>query len=383
VGRLWSDGYETGSASERATNSGTVAIVTDVVRSGTYAGQANPTAGTGFWRQIVYASDQATVCYARAYLRISAYPDVTTDILIPQNSNPTRLSRIRLTAAGTLQLANSSGTQVGSSSGVLSLNTWYRVEIKHDATSSSGALEARLDGTVFASGANNVQGQWSRVAWGPADTCTTDLRFDDIAINDGAGTAQNGYPGAGSIRHLRPSRRGDTSSWSRSGSGSANWDSIAEVPPDDSTSYIRSNVAAAVDESATGPSGLSVNDTITLVAVGARYAGNTASPFSGFVVRLKAAPGGTVSEGPEILPASTSWLTNANADPKLPPITAYTLPGTSTAWTAAQLNQAQVGVRVSTSDTNEARVSGLWLLVEYVPGSPVAPPAGTMLALFD
>ena len=94
------------------------------------------------------------------------------------------LCRISLNSSGKLRLTNSSGTQIGSDSATLNTSQWYRIEMKNDATTNHGSLDARLDGTSFASGSNDIQGSWARLQLGPTGTSNCDVYIDDIALND-------------------------------------------------------------------------------------------------------------------------------------------------------------------------------------------------------
>jgi hypothetical protein len=70
-----------------------------------------------------------------------------------------------------------------------------------------------------------------------------EIYFDDIAINDEAGSFQNSFPGPGKTFLLEPS--GDnTLTWDRVPTDTTNWDRVDDVPgtPDDSTTYIHTAV---------------------------------------------------------------------------------------------------------------------------------------------
>ena len=119
------------------------------------------------------------------------------------------------------------------------------------------------------------------------------------------------------------------------------------------------------------PAALASDDIINCVQVGVRFAvDNPAGSDPGFVLRVKASAGGTVEEGVEILTTSTTYNTNSVAIPHNYNLTLYDLPGASTAaWTKADLDAAQIGVRISTDTNDYPRVSTLWLLVEHQPAA--------------
>ncbi len=145
--------------------------------------------------------------YIRFFVRKSADP-----------ANAIELSRVlgavsvRLNTNGTLSLLDSTGTQIGSASAALSSSTWYRVEYLCNigSTSSTGATELRIDGnTVSGTNVSNAnlgttsQSNFS-IGWSAATISTATILFDDVAVNDTSGTAQNTWPGDGKIVHLWP-----------------------------------------------------------------------------------------------------------------------------------------------------------------------------------
>lgn len=113
------------------------------------------------------------------------------------------------------------------------------------------------------------------------------------------------------------------------------------------------------------------SDTINAITVSVRYrtdSGTTTDPE--FVVRIKATSGGTVEESASIVASSTSWNTNTGTTLKSPPLILYDLPGASTtAWTKADLDTAQIGVRENLTDTDNVQVSALWMQVDYTPNA--------------
>src|SRR6185295_16953017 len=86
MARVWSSGFElnsTGAAVEFTTQLSTVTIQTGTVRTGTYAVQVAPSAGTAA-NTIDYnflVSGSTANVYFRAYLNISALPASTVSII--------------------------------------------------------------------------------------------------------------------------------------------------------------------------------------------------------------------------------------------------------------------------------------------------------------
>jgi len=189
--------------------------------------------------------------------------------------------------------------------------------------------------------------------------------FDDVLINSNSGSFQNSYPGPGSIKHLKPNAAGDNSAWSN------DYQSVDEVTPDDATTFCASNTLDQIDDHELEASGLT-NESISFVVVGYRAnrtGGTTPNPT--FVLRIKASSGGTVEESSAITP-DTAWAVAASNK-----LILYDLPGaSSTAWTPADLDTAQIGYRLSNSPgTRTAQVSTVWLLVRYVAPAVLSPSA--------
>jgi hypothetical protein len=376
MARIWSSGFELNSTTagvEFTSTSVTLpSIVTSLVRSGTYALRANPTTSHQFVKySFALSGSEPSVVYIREYIRVASAPSTQTLVLSATHHTTDQLKfSIRMNTDRTLELWDEeNGVQVGSDSTALDADTWYRLELKVDSTTpTSPDIEARINGSSFASGSVSVYGDKpGNIRIGISTwNATADIYFDDIAVNDSSGSYQNSWPGEGKIIHLRPSVTGDNGDWTGDNTD------IDEVTPDNDTTKIASNTTNHIEDVNIDntPSGLLSSDSISLIHVGVRYNGVGSSANSSFVVRAKKASAGTVSEGSAITPANTTWMTNANAAPKNYPLTLYQDPDSNN-WTKANLDTTQIGVRISTGNTNDAQVSTLWLLVEYIPAPSV------------
>lgn len=375
MARLWSYGAELNTTTEGVevdSLTGTGSIVTSPVRSGTYAFRSNPSAGTGYLLYTYGAAAFTGKTYLRFYLYIASYTDALDQICALRDSAGVALGSIRLNSTGTLELWDDAGTvQLGSDSSALALNVWYRIELFADNDGTTGtALTAKIDGTQFATGTHSPSAGAvaNQVRIGAATTTTCDIYFDDVAINDASGSFQNSYPGAGQIIHLRPNAAGDNAAWTIQTAEANNYQTVDEVTPDDSTSRVASTTLNETDDhnlDAT-PSSLAKDDTINCVQVGVRYSATSTVLVPSFVLRIKSAASGTVEESGNITPNATSYVTNATASPRNYSLTLYDLPGaSSTAWSKATLDTAQIGYRISVDDTVSVNISTVWLLVDY------------------
>jgi len=237
-----------------------------------------------------------------------------------------------------------SGTLLGASSASLASDVWRLIEVRWQATSTTvGIVEVWLDGnrvinfsgdttsstvvglqTVYLGCSNSVTG---------ASTTATWLAFDDIAINDTTGTANNGRPQDGRILLLSPTGAGSSTQFTRGGTDTgANWSQTSEVPPS-MTQYVLSATVADRDLYAAADlpvavSGINVVEELLLVQNSDAGAGSI-----GPTIRS----GATTSElGPISLTNTVTYVTGRWE----------TDPNTSAAWTAAAVNALEIGATV-------------------------------------
>lgn len=378
--RLWSSGFELNSTTagvEWTTASGTLSIQTTVVRSGTYAAEINVSNEvSGYVYQFSSANSNGPYFF-RFYLRVATAPSANATIMDGVTTGSATRVRIRLNTDRTLQLSDEDG-DIGSASDALSLDTWYRIEVEFDVSGAAGShvVRAKLDGTEFAGSSTRSSSGIASLRVGAIGLTTGHWYLDDIAINDSTGSFQNSYPGEGSIIHLRPNAAGDNAGWV-DGTGST-FAEVDEVTPDDITTFISTdadNTTISDFNIDATPAAIESDATINLVHVGARFNMDSADAAARFVLGVKATSGGTVEESAGIAPTGTTWVTNAPAAPRNYPLTLYDLPGASTTpWTKADLDTAQIRVRISVDPgVEDTQISTMWLLVDYTPAE--APPS--------
>lgn len=345
---------------------------------------SNAAAVEGF-RQI-YTATQGDF-YFRWYDYIVALPTVATATLGGFRITGVYKVGVRLTIGGLLQLWNiEDSTQIGADSSAISTGVRYRFELRCDSTTlSATVVELRVydnadgdpDNLIFnPSGTIDLAALPTNVSCGTeAGNLTLDHVVSDLAVNStAAGGTQTSWPGAESLVYLFPNGNGDNSAWAGSdGNSTDNFLLVDEVPPN-TTDYVESNTSGQIDEyelTAT-PAGLGAADTINVVQVGVYAAVSDATGADpDLVIRIKSASGGTVEEsasldcnsvtyqGPAPLPADSNYK-----------LTLYDLPGASTSpWTKATLDTAQIGVRESVTDTHFARVSMVWLIAGHTPSA--------------
>ncbi len=390
MGRLFTSGFEENTNTvnvEWTGTNGSPTIQTGTTRTGTYAGQITSlVSGTALgWFYQFSSANVSTDTYIRFYINIAVYPNADTQIMCLLDSTGNDPGDIRLTSTGTMYMTDNTGSQVGSASSALSLNTWHRIELRYFNTSSTEEL--KIDGSSI-SLSTTISGQVYREAHfggnlngGISSTGTWYL--DDIAINDTGGTTQNSYPGSGQVVTLRPNAAGDNNAFTVQIGGTAgaanNFTRVKEVTPDDATSYNGAVTSGTIDDFNIDdtPAVLNSTSTITLVQLNVRYRAVVAASEAAFKTRIKKAAAGTVASSTAITPNSTTWKTNTNAVPNLPPQTLYLDPD-SGAWTKATLDTTQIGYTISTTNTNAADISAVWLNVEFVPGATATASGSTL-----
>jgi hypothetical protein len=249
MARLWTSGFENNAVLSADTNkewtvgSSGQTTVTSPVNSGTYSMKLDGTQGAQQLRKTFISSNTDGPVYCRYYLRVDTLPNVNNFIsTITPLAVGNDLGAILLKTDGTLELWDEDGI-IGSASSALTLGTQYRIEIKVDRTAAAGShiVEAKIDGTVFAtSSTRNLSNGAARVWFGAAlglEALTSGVWYmDDIAVNDSTGSFQNTYPGPGKVIHLKPSSAGDSTEWTPD-TGS-NFARVQEVKPDDNTSKV-------------------------------------------------------------------------------------------------------------------------------------------------
>lgn len=361
-------------------------------RSGLFSGQISSlVSGTQKWWGIKFSAAASGAIFGRFYIYIVTLPSAENCIMIFNNATATSTpnAEITLDSSGLLRLYNGTGpTQVGSASSALSLNTWYRIEMKYDGSQASGSdvLEARINGTTFATSSTQTlsAGITDILVGGNllAEAQTQgEWYFDDIAVNDNTGTSQTSYPGEGRIVIVSPNAAGDSNQWTTAAGGVAgtsnNYTVVDEILPNEATDFINTlnasvnNIDLYNCRSPGGSLRIAPADTITLVTVGVRFRNQTtADATTAFSVLLEKTASGTKTESANIIPNATGFRSNTPTAPFISPIIAYTDPD-GAAWTYSTLETMQIGVKWKVANTFNINVTAIWAMVEYV-SSPLA-----------
>lgn len=381
--RLFLSGFElqslTAGIEWQSWNAGAHAISTTTFRSGAASLRINSLAsGTKEGPEHTFTAATEAEHFFRFYLRVATAPGGITTIWEVNEAGVQQVA-LELTTAPALRFLVDE-TQVGSDSSTLSLNTWYRVEVRFDADNAGGSdiAEARIDGSEFAGSTTlTIAGQLEVLAVGgnlDAETVTTgDWFIDDVGVNDILGSNQTTWLGEGNIHALHPNGEGDADAGTNSfvGTGCASgtvagcWD---ETTPDDGTTMVgldstTSTVDVAVEDSSV-ISGMDSDDQVNLVAVTIRYqAEGTGATL--VLSRIKSQASGTVNSSADLSTClCTTWWTHDDASPFIVNHVTYVDPQDSSAWTKADLDGIQVGAN-GTDGNPDVNVSMVIAQVEW------------------
>jgi hypothetical protein len=379
MARLVTSGFELNSLTlgveiDAATGAGALSLVTSPVHSGSHALEVNPSSAASYVTYNLYASNQNHAIYARTWIYISSLPTGTITLINIINSSFANLGSLKMLTSGKLQVCNSTGGFIGSASSTLALGQWYCIELSVDASVTNGVVAGRLQGLLIASGTGNAAAAGAQKAeFGQGTSFSSTLFFDDIAVNDDTGTAQNGFPGLGTIIRATPNAAGDSNTFLTQVGGTAgsvnNYTRVNETTPDDVSSYNASAIAAS-DLFGVSIAAIPTGSTINCVVVGSRAADLVgADATASYQTQIEKTSGGTVSKSSAIIPNSTSWKSN----PQQPGASTYlhTLYNDpdGNPWTPATITSMQVGYLMDVLNTRAIAVSTVWPLVDYTPPS--------------
>lgn len=235
------------------------------------------------------------------------------------------------------------GTVLASSApGRVAAATWNYIEAKIKVHNTSGEVEVRVNGVVVlsATGINTrhqtANNYFTRVGIGGTNGFSATWEysyFDDFYYCDDAGTVNNTYLGDVRLGAIYPNGVGSSTVWTPVGIA-ANWGAVSEHSPDDDTTYVWANTVGNDDlytmddvaATVSGIKGLLINCRIRKDDATARTYAALVKPSGSAAseVATRTVPGGYSNQ------QDVSELN----------------PATSAAWTAAQVNAMEAGIRV-------------------------------------
>jgi len=247
------------------------------------------------------------------------------------------------------------GTTLCTATRTLPPNTWTYFEIAATISATAGWCELWMDGVLVASyygtNANRAASNGNTQNGSPSvrqmrvgpwlngttkiNDWTNDAYWDDMYVCTNAGGVNNNVLGDVRIATLLPSGPGNYSQWTRGGTNSgANWSQVEEVPANGDTDYVYSNQVGQIDT-------YQYTDLpVIAAAVKGVIAQFQARKDDAGVRWLQA----VVREG--TTDAFVASPVNLVASYQVAGIVMDLNPTTNAAWTPADVNAAEFGVRV-------------------------------------
>lgn len=351
-------GFEAGDDSEVRQAAGTYSIVSSPVNSGSYAFRCNPTTtGTGYFDlETLDAYGRPTTInlsdvWVKCHFRVATAPSSNYEPILRFYNSGFVVTKgtLNLNSDRKLEVRNTSDALVATGSTVLSLDTWYAIEMKCP-TGSSASYEVKVGGTTELSGTGDfsiVNTQY--IYFGKSvnrNSQTVDFYLDDIVIDNA------GFPGANSkVARLDPDGNGTYTGWTAS--AGAKWECVDETPHDSSTTNISTSTTEAYSATLESCSSAGISGTIKCVIAVAWN--NTYTHSRQGKTRL-------MSGSAEKDTTATIWDTGTGYPYYA--VLSQCDPNTGAAWTTTALDAAEVGVVVS-GGSGTGYSTKLALMVEY------------------
>jgi len=356
MSRIFTCGYETGDINEAGFNTiaanHTLTVVgsTPTPRAGAYCLKVTNTSGASL--ALTYKSFALPAAKTEIWCRWAIFLHALTGInefIIAGLQDAGGGGQACLTWSATDGLlrarlgTSTGGALLGTSGTVLPQDSWHVIEWREQIlTATTGAAEVWLDGNRVV----NFSGDTSSTATLNVQTLLLGIvnnvssqvaneyvAFDDIAVNDTAGTLNNGRAGDGRIVLLTPSAAGSSTQFTRGGTDTgANFSQVNELPPS-MGQYVGSSTVGQRDLYAMTDVGVAVSSINVVEAIA--LAQNSDAGGGSIAPTLKS--GATINEATAIgLSTSAGYVTSRWE----------TDPATSAAWTIAAVNALEAGATV-------------------------------------
>jgi len=140
--------------------------------------------------------------------------------------------------------------EVARSTRSMHAGVWYYVEFKHIIANAGGTLEVRVNEEVWVTFAGDTQATANAFANQirmHATIAGAQASWDDIYILDGTGAINNDYWGDTQVECLLPNGAGFYTELATLVGAATHWQAMNEVPPNDDTSYVADNVVGRRD----------------------------------------------------------------------------------------------------------------------------------------
>lgn len=155
---------------------------------------ACPTSGSSYVAWTSGISGTSATVYARAYLRFTGNPSATVNVLRILSAANGIMGTIRVNTGGTIGMLYGSGTLAGTSTGALTANAWFRVEVMVTAGTTTGVMTCRVywtmdgttpDETLTISNVNTGSANPTRLRVGVvSNAAASAFNIDDLGLDD-------------------------------------------------------------------------------------------------------------------------------------------------------------------------------------------------------
>lgn len=270
-------------------------------------------------------------------IKMTAFPAIEGHLFLLMDSG-TVVASLSVTSAGILRVYNNTmfGTLLGSGSSSLTLSTYHYIELKIKIDNSTGTVDLYKNGSNILSltGQDTQNGSNSYVnvlqLGSTSGSGTSTIDFDDLYVSDTTGSYNTSLLGDVRIETLFPTSDGSNTAWTCS-TGSTHYTLVDETTPNTSD-YVSTSTVGNKDTYGFGD------------------IGGTVSAIYGVQVNMAALKDDAGSRSI----AATVKSSSTNADGSSLALSTGQLiytsifetdPNTSAAWTQANVNAAEFGVK--------------------------------------
>ena len=239
-------------------------------------------------------------------------------------------------ASGHLQVKRGTGTVLWTSTDLYTLSAWHFIQFKAViATGTSGSFELWVDGQQWANvtGVNTSQTGTANVNGWTLVSSSFPGRYANVLIYSTAGAAPNARTPETILYASSPSGAGAATGWTPS--AGANWQNVDESPNDGDTTY--NSAAGLVDDLYVFDSPVPASAVVYGVAGEATVRKDDAGSN---ILDILARGGTTTAASGTTMAQSTSYQRMTRLF--------TTDPSTGAAWSVANANASQVGIRRTT-----------------------------------
>lgn len=154
----------------------------------------------GTWYAGFHIYVQGTVNSNSPFFRLQQTGEVSFDDTL----------RVQFNANNGIDLRDWNGSLLAASTNnIISINTWYHVELKAVSDQSAGEVELKVDGTTVATANTlntdrNGDGKWSSAILSPIGNLLHNVIFDNLYICNDQGSTNNDFLGECFVRTLAP-----------------------------------------------------------------------------------------------------------------------------------------------------------------------------------